>query len=62
MDENRGYLPTHEVNTSVHAHEGASPHVPDQTIVLDWEITARTIPNLPGRGRGGGMSSRTHIG
>lgn len=31
-------LPAHEVNTAVDAHEGTGSHVPNQPIVLDWQV------------------------
>lgn len=36
-----GSLPAHEINTSIHADEGAGVHVANQTVVFDWQVTRR---------------------
>ena len=33
-------LPAHEINTAIDTNESTSPHVTNQAIVLDWEVTS----------------------
>lgn len=36
-------IPAHKVHTAIDAYKGTSSHIPNQAIVLDWQV-ARDIP------------------
>jgi hypothetical protein len=45
-------VPTHVVHTPIDTHHCASMHIPDQSIVLDWQIASgATAIGLHGKGR-----------
>lgn len=37
----RESLPAHEVDTSIDTHHGASSHISNQAIILNWQISRR---------------------
>jgi hypothetical protein len=37
--EGIGYLPAHKVKTAVNANQSTGPHVPDEAIVLNGDVT-----------------------
>ena len=35
-----GSLPAHEINTAINTDKGTSPHIPNQAIIFNWQVTA----------------------
>jgi hypothetical protein len=35
-------LPAHEINTTIDANKGTRPHIPNQAVILNWEVA--TVP------------------
>lgn len=43
-----GHVPAHKVNTAVDAYQCASSHIPDEAVVLNWQIAIGITPGSCG--------------
>lgn len=37
----RNCLPAHKINTAINPHHGTRSHIPNQAIILDWQVSRR---------------------